>query len=328
MIPTMTARPIVSSPPPGPASGPPPGALLPGWAGTSLRPAPGDPGAAAAAFRAGAAFLALDQILRADPPWLGSFRMRQALLAAAASVRLLRYRDDARTLRDAEHLTRAGDDPGPAGRVHRAWRWLAARPARFEAATIERLCAGLGVPTQATPVLTLGEIEGTPVAAAARAAAHVVQASASLAPAEAETLALMVADLVLALGFKWAVPVPLLAAAIAHPSFRRAGRRPAPGDSDWEARCYPAYALAAAEAHARAIELMRRADRLGSITAQVRTRNREQGLALLLADDVVAPASLCGLGSDRAARRFCERLAELGGIRELTGRATFRLYGL
>src|SRR5260370_42649244 len=130
MIPTMTARRIVNSPRPGPASGPRPGGLLPGWAGSGLRPAPGDPGAAAAAFRAGAAFLALDQILRADSAWLGSFRMRQALLAAAASVRLWRYRDDARTLRDAEHLTRAGDDPGPAGRGHPASRWLAARRAR------------------------------------------------------------------------------------------------------------------------------------------------------------------------------------------------------
>ena len=32
--------------------------------------------------------------------------------------------------------------------------------------------------------------------------------------------------------------------------------------------------------------------------------------------------------TDRAARRFCDRLVELGVARELTGRATFRLYGL
>ena len=31
---------------------------------------------------------------------------------------------------------------------------------------------------------------------------------------------------------------------------------------------------------------------------------------------------------DRAARRFCERLVELGAVHELTGRDAFRFYGV
>jgi Protein of unknown function (DUF1403) len=41
-----------------------------------------------------------------------------------------------------------------------------------------------------------------------------------------------------------------------------------------------------------------------------------------------AKAGLKGLGSDRAARRFCESLHGLGALRLLTDRPTFRLYGL
>lgn len=39
------------------------------------------------------------------------------------------------------------------------------------------------------------------------------------------------------------------------------------------------------------------------------------------------PTVLTSLRSDRAARRFCDRLVDLGVVRELTGRDTFRLYG-
>jgi hypothetical protein len=157
-------------------------------------------------------------------------------------------------------------------------------------------------------------------------AAQIVQIA--LPRAEAEILALMLADLCLAQRCEWPVPVPLLATAIAHPTLRSGGSRPRPGDGDWAIACTAAYGRAAVAAHGSAVELMHRADRLQAAAARVRTRNRARGVAQLLADDAVAPAALVGPGSERAARRFCERLAALGGISELTGRASFRLYGL
>ena len=51
-------------------------------------------------------------------------------------------------------------------------------------------------------------------------------------------------------------------------------------------------------------------------------------VAQLLTRDAVAPSALASLNSDRAARRFCNRLVELGAVRELTGRDTFQLYGV
>ena len=43
--------------------------------------------------------------------------------------------------------------------------------------------------------------------------------------------------------------------------------------------------------------------------------------------DALAPGALAFM-SDRAARRLCDRLVALGAVRELTGRDTFRLYGV
>lgn len=132
----------------------------------------------------------------------------------------------------------------------------------------------------------------------------------------------MIADMVLAGHLGWSRPIPLLATAIRHPFLRPAGegRWPAPDSPAWLPFCCAAYE--------RAGELLRRAAHLRQAITRVRSRGREDGAALLLADDAIAPARLAAIGSDRAARRFLERLTALGAVRELTGRPIFRLYGL
>jgi hypothetical protein len=64
------------------------------------------------------------------------------------------------------------------------------------------------------------------------------------------------------------------------------------------------------------------------LAPKVRTKGGATALGALLAEDAVAAATLTGLGSDRAARGFLERLVMLGASRELTGRSSFRLYGV
>ena len=76
-----------------------------------------------------------------------------------------------------------------------------------------------------------------------------------------------------------------------------------------------------------AADLARRAARLKAVTPK-RAKGAGQAVELFLTRDAVAPAALVSLNSDRAARRLCDRLVDLGAVRELTGRNTFRLYGV
>ncbi|NBJ12988.1 DUF1403 family protein [Microvirga arsenatis] len=334
MIPAAPRRMVAPlSEPSGSAPSPPQApaeslAPLPRW----LRPQPAHVLVAEQAiFAAGGAIAWLDQVVRLDAPVLGALRMRQALSAAVISAERLRLRADAATLRDAEHLTRPGDDPGPAGRLHRAWRRMAEQPTRTDATSVAHLASLLdvGIPTTEAVAVRASEPGSFPVAAAAAAAGRVIRSGAGPSR-EREIVAWMIADLVLAAHLGWSRPIPLLATAIRHPVLRPAGegRWPAPDSPAWLPFCCAAYAQAATAAYERAGELLRRAAQLRQAITRVRSRGREDGVALLLADDAVAPARLTGIGSDRAARRFLERLTTLGAVRELTGRPAFRLYGL
>jgi len=251
-----------------------------------------------ASFRSGAALFAFDQILRADPPWLSVLRMRLALKAAAAAARLLRFRADEAALRDAEHLTRPGDDPGPAGRLHRRLRKLASQPLHSSNEIMQSLETELGDSAKASDVLDL-----------------------------------LKADLHVAAQLAWTVPVLLHLTAILDSSFRQgeAAQRPRTDDPTRKKLQPRVLSHACIAAHAQVLTLDRQTTALAQAVSGLRTRDGNKGLALILSDDCVAPWAMVGrqgLGSDRAARRFCDRLVEQRVLRLLTNRPTFRLYGL
>ena len=136
----------------------------------------------------------------------------------------------------------------------------------------------------------------------------------------------------LALRLRWERPAPLLVTKILDPSLRRgpAGARPRPNDPDWPHAVARAYALAAGEAHALAVELARRTEKLLAVAPKLRAKRASRVVELLLTEDCVTPAraAKCSGLSDRAARRLFDRLVDLGAVRELSGRPSFRLYGL
>ncbi|WP_245433861.1 DUF1403 family protein [Methylocystis hirsuta] len=305
-------------------------------------------GAGDAQFFAGAALALLDHILHsgpdvssagkssAEPPFAGALRQRLALRAATACARIARLREDEPALRDAEHLASFDAALTPGGRLHRLWRLFATRPARLDAPFMRAAADCLEVPPhidcEALAVLVRESLTTeNPLNAATRvstAALHILDDAPQI---DAEIFALWLADLVLARRLGWAAPLPLLATTISHPSMRVAnGRRPHPGDPDWSLSVARAYARAAQEAYALAGELSRRSAMLSSVAPKLRAKKAARVVDLLLADDCVSPAraaKTAGL-SDRAARRLFDRLVALGAVRELSGRANFRLYGL
>ena len=68
--------------------------------------------------------------------------------------------------------------------------------------------------------------------------------------------------------------------------------------------------------------------RLEAVAAKLRAKGAGAALAALLDHDAVSGATRIPGMSDRGLRRLFDRLVELGAVRELTGRSTFRLYGL
>lgn len=222
-------------------------------------------------------------------------------------------------------------DPGPAGRLHRLVREFARRLTRLAGDALDRLGAELGRAGIGS-WLGAGSGHGSPVADAA-AASGIVFAHGGMTP-DGEVLAWMAADANLAHRLGWPTAVPLLAAAIGDPALVRGrdGRRVRPGESGWEEVCHLAYARAVVSARGSARKFAIWAARSTAASESSRTRGIDAAIAALMADDAVAATGLAaavpGLGSDRAARSLLERLVAQGGLRELTGRPTFRLYGL
>jgi hypothetical protein len=301
---------------------------VPAWALASA----GAPSDADAAFQAGAALGALDPLARAQPAWAGAWRQRLALRCAAASMRLAGRAEGEAALRDAWHFCPIGADPGPAGAILGAWRQLAVQPTANSAGRLEKIVGQLGLhwddAALADLCMEIEDVAGSrrpaPFAAAAIAARVV-----AIRP-DAELLAWWLADLVLAKSLRWPRPVPLLMAQAFGPAFRpdAGGKRIRPGDENFERAVCVALVQAAAEACRLAAELSRRAEKLLAVAPKLRAKGAGDVIFLLLNEDAVSGSLVTKNLSRFAARRLFERLQQLEAVRELSGRPTFRLFGL
>jgi hypothetical protein len=170
---------------------------------------------------------------------------------------------------------------------------------------------------QIAVLLDMGQ--GNPIDQAAR----VLEAALAEFPRD-EVIALILADAVLAQSLGWTYVLPLLATGLKSRDLHMHG-------TDLQLACNKALVSSIDAALPTASDLTRRAARLQAVIPKLRAKGAGDAVALFLSKDALSPtiALTGGTGmSDRAARRLCDRLVDLGVVRELTGRDTFRLYGV
>jgi len=261
------------------------------------------------AFLSGAALSHLHVVLSREDVPQTLLRDRLALRAAEACIAFSGRPERAGELRDAVHLLRPDDLPGPAGETYLAWQRAVEKPVSVKA---------LG---RALPNVEPGQIatwfdtgQGGPVGRAAM----VLEAVLREAP-RAEVTALILADAAIAQALGWDHLMPLLAAGLKRADLRKRG-------DDLRLACHRAIVSSVAEAVHLSADLARRAAHLKAVAPKLRAKGACDAVEMFLTRDAVAPSALPL--PDRAARRLCDRLVDLGAVRELTGRDIFRLYGV
>jgi hypothetical protein len=283
---------------------------LPGW----ITAAPAET-LEAAAFRSGAALAHLSCVTAAADLPQALWRDRLALVAAEVCAGISGRREGAGALRDALHLTKAGDDPGPAGNILRQWSRAVSRP--ISVANLSRVLEGVAPERVA---LSLDATGPTPVDRAALVIEAVLEGN-----PRGEISALILADAVLSLALGRDHLLPLLGPVMTARDLRLRG-------DDLRLCCHRAAVRGVSQALPLASTLARAASRLRAAVPTLRAKGAARAVEMFLSQDALTPVALARAMpeslSDRAARRLCERLVELGALQEMSGRDTFRLYGV
>ena len=293
-----------------------------------------------AAFSSGSA-LSLLHVLLNGPATNVPVELLRNRLALKAAINCLKIEGRMATeadIRDAFYLTAPGDAMGPAGGMFAFWRTgsgvtlsrvagsrLGLRQTQWQSRLVEVL------PEEVRDGVLIELDRAPPCGGGPMAAAITILEGVLKNFPRHEVTALLCADAVLARGLGWARPLPLFGLHLSRKTVRAATE----GD-DVRIDIHVAASRAAQEAIRLAYDLARRAARLREIEPKLRTKGSAEAVNLFLSEDAVyAPTMLSPMvrGSnvpmtDRSARRFCDRLIRLGVVRELTGRKTFRLYGV
>lgn len=282
-------------------------------------------------FRSGAALTVLDALVT-NPTHGVPVKLlanRLALTAATATSKLEGRLAREADIRDAYHLTPEGEACGPDGDLLAFWREAVRLSGRDVQTSLKSLVgsnfeddvAGL-MEAGADHTKTHGPLAGCVVVM--RAVLEVDD--------RAERIACLLSDVALARALNWKTALPITAAHLTKAMLRDLVVEGQGGELVVQQRL-----LESIEDVIRvARDLATSAAALRAVAPKLRAKGSEAAVALFLSEDAVAPSTMLSPMiqgttfpmSDRAARRFCDRLVELGVARELTGRSTFRLYGI
>jgi hypothetical protein len=285
------------------------------------------------AFRSGTALAVLDQLVT-DPRHRVPVKLlanRLSLSAATATSKLEGRLAREADIRDAYHLTPPGEARGPDGDILAFWRDAARLKltgrdwqdsvqgfvgAAFADDTLRLVAAG------ATRAKSHGPLAGC--VAVMRAVLEVDD--------RAERIALLLSDIAVARALNWTSVLPVTAQELTKTMLRDLIADGQGVDLVVQQRI-----LQSIEDTIRlARDLATRAAALRAVIPKLRAKGSKAAADLFLSEDAIGPSMMLspmiqGTSipmTDRAARRFCDRLVELGVAQELTGRSTFRLYGI
>lgn len=294
----------------------------PGWArAAAVQPA----------LRLGAQLESLHQAL-AISPITGLLADRAGLLAAA---KLLARAGRPESLADLRDLRLMGDPAGPAAPSLSAWTWLSGLPWEEDAATRfrprrdeeedtapadRRHHSSLQALARQLGLQDAGAADDLAAAAGAAAALPCPLAAAGAiidaGTGMPLTVQLLATDYAVGRCLGWPLPIYSLGLSrreLPDPSPHAAARVLLAGTSELATLLRP---------------LSTRAAELVATTRSIRTIQRDQVLTRIFSQDMVWPAGLVDLLPLRHSRRLLQRLVELGPLRELSGRPSYRIYGL
>lgn len=285
----------------------------------------------AIAFRAGAALAMLGAVLgpgQGVPQHLLANRL--ALRAAASSLRIEGRSTSEADIRDAFHLTRAGDEMGPDGATLAFWRQAANLKPNARSIGPAQIGGSFSdAPIDPREVLQLGgehADSGGPLAGCLA----VIRSTLEKDPT-AEKEACRLSDLLLARHVAWPLSFPVSILFLTKPLLRDCVQSPEAG-LKLQARILDGIV----EVHRLARVLCRRATAVQTVARKLRAKTSDAALEVFLREEAVLPSAMLApriagtkiAMTDRAARRFCDRLVSLDVAVELTGRPSFRLYSI
>jgi len=285
------------------------------------------------AFRSGTALTVLDQLVT-DPRHGVPVKLlanQMALKAATATSKLEGRLAREADIRDAYHLTPPGEARGPDGDLLAFWR-NAARlklTGRDWHDSVQGL-VGTAFADDVSRLMAVGadcaKSHG-PLAGCIAVMRAVLEVDDRV-----ERIASLLSDIVLAQALGWKVVLPVTAQHLTKTMLRDLI-----GDGQGVDLVVQQRILQSIEGTIRlARDLATRAAALRAVTPKLRAKGSKAAADLFLSEDAIGPSMMLSptiqgttiAMTDRAARRFCDRLVELGVACELTGRPTFRLYGV